>query len=35
MNTILNDEILTTEQDIPLFRIKIVDGVNLEVNLFV
>ncbi|KAL0278639.1 UNVERIFIED_CONTAM: hypothetical protein PYX00_000405 [Menopon gallinae] len=33
MNTMLHDEILTTDQDIPLFRIKIVDGVTMEVNL--
>ncbi|KAK6623890.1 hypothetical protein RUM44_010746 [Polyplax serrata] len=32
MNTILHDDILTTEQDVPLFRIKIVDGVSLEVE---
>lgn len=31
MNTMLHDEILTTDQDIPLFRIKIVDGVTMEV----
>lgn len=30
MNTMLHDEILTTDQDIPLFRIKIVDGVTLD-----
>lgn len=32
MNTMLHDEILTTDQDIPLFRIKIVDGVTLDVS---
>jgi len=28
MNTMLHDEVLTTDQDIPLFRMRVFEGLN-------